>query len=173
MRIPDLSLPDISGRRVNLSTFAHNRPLLVIFSANHCPYVKHLEQALGMFAEDVGTESLKILAISPNDTAAYPADDEAGLSAQAERANWNFPYLIDTEQAAARAFDAVCTPDFFLFNADGELVYRGAFDNSSPVNDEPNDGSLMREAVEALLSSEPIPPARKAAMGCSIKWKTS
>jgi len=171
--LPDLSLPDVSGGHITLSTYAQGIPLLVVFSANHCPYVKHLEQALGVFAAEFGADVLAVLAVSSNDAGAYPDDSAAGLTAQATRANWGFPYLIDADQSAAHAFEAVCTPDFFLFSASGELVYRGALDHSSPGNDEPNDGSLMRDAVNALLEGAPVPAPQRAAMGCSIKWNAA
>jgi peroxiredoxin len=171
--IPDMSLTDVTGRHISLSNYAEDRPLLVVFSANHCPYVKHLEHALGVLVADFGSDSLAVLAISSNDVGAYPDDDAAGLAAQAARANWTFPYLIDADQSVAHAFEAVCTPDFFLFSAGGELVYRGALDYSSPGNDKPNDGVLMREAINALIDKQPVPAPKKAAMGCSIKWKAS
>jgi len=172
-QVPDLSLPNLTGEHLTLSTYAQGRPLLVTFAANHCPYVKHLEVALGELAADFGEEALAILAISSNDVGSYPGDDAAGLQSQARRANWNFPYLIDTDQTAAHTFGAVCTPDFFLFGGDGVLAYRGAFDRSSPGNEEPNDGCLMRDAISALLAGESVAAPEKAAMGCSIKWKTS
>ncbi len=172
LRLPPISLPDLTGEQVQLAEYADSRPILVVFAANHCPYVVHLEKALGQFALDHRSANLAIVAISSNNVEAYPDDDVAGLRSQVQRAGWDFPYLVDAEQIAARTFGAVCTPDFFLFDSTGDLVYRGAFDFSSPGNSEPNDGSLLREAAAALLADRPVPAARKSAMGCSIKWKT-
>lgn len=168
-RLPSVTLADLDAQPVRLDSYAQGRPLLVVFSANHCPYVKHLEHALGQFAADYGDE-LAVVAISPNDVLAYPTDDVDGLRSQVARAHWTFPYLIDSDQSAAREFGAVCTPDFFLFDRDAVLVYRGGFDASSPSNNEPNDGRLLRAAVDAVIAGEPVPPVVKPSMGCSIKW---
>jgi len=167
----DLSLPDLDGNQVSLQQLRGTGCLLVLWSANHCPYVRHVERALGALIGEFPSASLATLAISSNDVNQYPDDDVAGLRAQRERAGWTFPYLVDSDQTAARTFHAACTPDFFLYNANGLLAYRGAFDDSTPKNDQPLTGDLLRTALTAVLAGQPVAESHKPAMGCGIKWK--
>lgn len=169
--LPDTALPDLHGATVELAGYAAGRPLLVLFACNHCPYVRHVEAALGAVVSDYQPERLAVVAISPNDVSRYPDDDVPHLREQAERADWRFPYLVDTEQTAAKAFGAVCTPDFFLYDAALRLAYRGAFDDSTPGNQQPLTGQDLRTAIEAVLAGQPAPQPQRPAMGCSIKWK--
>ena len=154
------------------------QPLLVLFLCAHCPFVKHIEPELSRLERDYGTR-LQIVAISSNSTLTHPQDGPAGLRAQAERCGWRFPYLFDADQAVARAFQAACTPDLFLFGSANpptaatpghRLLYRGQLDGSRPGNDQPLDGRDLRAALEALLAGEPIPPEQQPSIGCNIKW---
>ena len=156
------------------------RPVLVLFLCAHCPFVKHIEPELSRL-EQAFADRLQIVAISSNSTLTHPQDGPAGLRAQAERCGWRFPYLFDADQSVARAFQAACTPDLFLFGA-GEsgagsgsgashrLVYRGQLDGSRPGNDQPLDGRDLRAALEALLAGRPIAPEQIPSIGCNIKW---
>lgn len=142
-----------------------------MFGCNHCPYVRHIEAALGGLIDEYPADALTVVAISSNDVDQYPDDDVAGLQDQHDRAGWHFPYLIDADQSVAKAFNAACTPDFFLFDRDGSLVYRGAFDTSSPKNGEPLTGSMLRSALDATLQDQTVPEPHRPALGCGIKWK--
>ena len=170
--LPDLVLRDMEGAEVALQELQGDGPLVVVFSANHCPYVRHVESLLGQMAADFAPAGVAFVAIASNDIDNYPDDDVAGMREQAARAGWRFPYLVDDDQhSAARAFGAVCTPDFFVFGADRSLVYRGAFDASSPKNGQPLNGDLLRSALDAVLRGEPVPEPQRPAMGCGIKWR--
>ena len=165
---PDFVLPDLDGRRRSLSEFG-NPVLLVAFVCNHCPYVKHIETVFGEFASK--QSGVDIVAVCSNDADSYPEDAPAGLSAQANRAGWRFPYLVDETQEVARAYRAVCTPDFFLYGADRKLAYRGAFDRSTPGNGVPVTGELLAAAVDLVGRGQPVPEPHQPAMGCGIKWR--
>lgn len=169
--LPSTSLPDLSGTEVDLASFAAGRPLLVVFACNHCPYVKHVESALGELIAGYEASDLAVVAIGSNDVTAYPEDDEVHLREQIQRAGWTFGYLVDAEQSAAKAFGAVCTPDFFLYDGDLRLAYRGAFDASTPGNGQPLTGDDLRAALDAVIAGTPVPQPQRPAMGCSIKWK--
>ena len=169
--LPDVTLPRLDGSHVGLAQIRGSGCLLVVFAANHCPYVRHVESALGALVAEFGDEPLTVVAIGSNDVAQYPDDDAEHLREQQHRAGWNFPYLIDEDQSAARAFRAACTPDFFLYDSDGVLAYRGAFDASTPKNGEPLTGDMLRNAITATMNGEPVPAPHKPAMGCGIKWK--
>ena len=166
---PDFALPDLSGNTVGLSDFDDHSVLVVVFACNHCPYVKHIEHALGSVAD--ACDDVAFVAICSNDVTSYPEDDVEHLRAQAQRANWSFPYLIDETQHVARAFEAVCTPDLFVYGPDRQLAYRGAFDGSTPGNDVSVDGSLLRAAIERILGGCSVPEPHRPSMGCGIKWK--
>jgi peroxiredoxin len=166
--LPAFSLPDLTGEVVSGESFA-GRPLLVAFLCNHCPYVRHVE---GGFAELVRRHpELQVVSICTNDAAAYPDDAPAGLAEQATRAGWEHPYLIDESQDVGRAFGAACTPDFFLYDADGRLAYRGAMDTSTPGNGVPVTGELLDAAIRLVLDGKPVPEPHRPSMGCSIKWR--
>jgi peroxiredoxin len=163
---PDFALPDVNGERYSLSLF-NTAVLVVVFACNHCPYVRHIENELCTF---VPTADLSVVAICPNDIARYPDDAPAELAAQAKRAGWRFPYLVDADQRVAQAFGAVCTPDFFVYGHDRKLAYRGAFDASTPGNKEPVTGRELRNAVSLISAGKPVPEPHRPSMGCSIKW---
>jgi peroxiredoxin len=164
---PDFALPDLSGRTVSLGSFADAPVLVVAFVCNHCPYVRHVERALGDLAREGGAS---LIAICSNDSESYPDDAVPHLVEQAERASWTFPYLVDTTQNVARAYGAVCTPDFFGYGPDRRLAYRGAFDHSTPKNGQPVDGSLLRDAIALVAEGKPVPEPHRPSMGCGIKW---
>ena len=145
------------------------QPLLVLFLCAHCPFVKHIEPELGRLERDYAGR-LQIVAISSNSTLTHPQDGPEGLHQQSARQGWRFPYLFDPSQAVARAFQAACTPDLYLFDAEQRLVYRGQLDGSRPGNDEPVDGRVLRAALESLLSGRPIDPEQRPSIGCNIKW---
>lgn len=167
--LPGAKLPDLDGTPVDLHQYAADRALLVIFSANHCPYVRWVEGEVAAIAAE--NPDLRVVAICSNDSIEYPEDDVAGLLDQKSRAGWQFPYLIDSSQDVARTFGAVCTPDFFLYDSAGHLAYRGALDFSSPKNGRPLTGELLREAVRLTLAGEPVPTPQQPALGCGIKWR--
>lgn len=164
--LPDFALPDLDGGTVGPRP---GHATLIVFAANHCPYVQWVEREIAAIAAE--NPDLQVVAICSNDAGEYPDDDVPGLRDQATRAGWTFPYLIDDSQEVARAFGAVCTPDFFLYDADGRLAYRGALDASSPKNGQPLTGDLLRDAVRRTLAGQPVPPPHRPAMGCSIKWR--
>lgn len=171
---PDFSLPDVvSGRTISLRQFAGMRGLLVMFLCSHCPFVKHVEQELARIGHDYAVNGLGIVAISSNDATAYPEDAPAGLRAQSERNRFTFHYLYDESQEVARAYHAVCTPDFFLFDAQHKLVYRGQLDGSRPGNGVPVDGRDLRAAIDELLEGRPVTVEQRPSVGCGIKWKNS
>ncbi len=167
---PDFTLPDVvTGKSVSIADTRGPKGLLVMFLCAHCPFVKHLEQAIANFASEYfGSGSV---AISSNDAVAYPDDAPSELAAQANRLNFTFPYLYDEPQQAARDYHAACTPDFFLYDANLALVYRGQFDASRPGNGIPATGSDLRAAFDAVLAGQPVSPDQVPGLGCSIKWK--
>lgn len=162
---------------------ARKHGLLVMFLCVHCPYVKHLEQGIAALARDYAAGSsdgpIAFCAIQSNDIAAYPQDGPDQMRAQAERLGWRFPYLLDEFQETARAYSAACTPDFFLFDAQMKLVYRGQFDDSRPQrsdgfgNDTPVTGSDLRAALDAVIAGKRPDPNQKPSIGCNIKWRTA
>ena len=163
---PDFALPDVFGERYSLSMF-NTSVLVVFFACNHCPYVRHIENELCRFVPDA---EVSIVAICSNDAARYPDDAPAELAEQARRAGWRFPYLVDAEQAAARAYGAVCTPDFFVYGPDRTLAYRGAFDSSTPGNGKKPTGDDLRHAIDLVRAGKPVPEPHRPSMGCGIKW---
>jgi peroxiredoxin len=166
---PDFALPDLAGRTHRLADFAAAPALLVAFLCNHCPYVKHVEHRLGEVLAGFG--DLAVVGVCTNDTDAYPDDRPEHLAEQAARAGWTFPYLVDSDQSVGRAYQAACTPDFFLYDADRRLAYRGAMDDSSPGNGRPLTGALLADAIERVLAGQPVPEPHRPSMGCSIKWR--
>jgi thiol-disulfide isomerase/thioredoxin len=164
--LPEVTLPGLDGRSVRLTS---GRPVLLVFACNHCPYVKHVEQALGELV--AGFPDLAVHAVASNDVEQYPDDDIPHLREQVARAGWTFTYLLDADQSLARSLGAVCTPDFFLFDAAGRLAYRGALDGSTPGNGQPLTGDDLRAAIVAVLAGQPVPQPQRPALGCSIKWK--
>jgi peroxiredoxin len=169
---PDFALPDtVSGRVVTLADFAAAPALLVAFICNHCPYVKQIRAGFVAFAREYQAKGLAIVAISANDAASHPDDAPEAMRREATAAGFTFPYLHDESQATARAFEAICTPDFFLFDRDRRLAYRGRFDASRPGSDVPVTGADLRAAADALLAGRPVAQPQQPSMGCSIKWK--
>ncbi len=138
---------------------------------NHCPFVKHIRQGLIQFARDYQAKGLAIVAINANDVANHPEDSPAKMAEDAKTFGYPFPYLYDESQATAQAYHAACTPDFFLFDADRKLVYRGQFDGSRPGNNVPVTGNDLRAAADAVLAGQPVSPEQNPSIGCNIKWK--
>ena len=169
---PAFDLVDaVSGKSFTLDSFRGKDGLVVIFLCSHCPYVKHLRDGLATFALDYAPTKLGIVAISANDPVSHPADSPEGLAKEARAAGWSFPVLFDATQSVAKAYTAACTPDFFLFDAQRKLVYRGRFDASRPGNRHPVTGADLRAACDALLARKPIARDQKPSIGCNIKWR--
>jgi peroxiredoxin len=168
---PAFSLPDTNGRTVSLPDF-RGRPVLVMFICNHCPYVKHLAAQLAQLGRDYESRGVGLVAINANDAANYPDDGPERMREEARRQGYVFPYLYDEAQAVAKSYRAACTPDFFLFDTEHRLVYRGQFDDSRPGNALPVTGKDLRGALEAVLCGKEVAADQKPSVGCNIKWKT-
>jgi peroxiredoxin len=170
---PDFRLPRAGGggAAVALKDFAEDPALLVVFLSNHCPYVRHVESALGEFAREYATRGLATVGICANDVANYPDDAPARLVEQAQRASFDFPYLVDEDQQVALAYRAACTPDFFLYDSHRRLAYRGQFDDSRPSSGKPVTGASLRAAADLVFAGSPVPEPHYPSVGCSIKWK--
>jgi peroxiredoxin len=169
--MPSFALPDTtSGKQVDSASLA-GRPSVVVFICNHCPYVKHIQAGLADFGRFCRDKNVPMVAISANDVATFPDDAPEAMASEARRAGYVFPYLYDESQAVARAFDARCTPDLYVFDADGKLAYRGQFDDARPGNGIAVTGKDPRAAVEALLAGGKPAAEQKASIGCNIKWK--
>ncbi len=167
---PNFSLPEpATGKTVSLDDFKNAPALLVMVICNHCPFVKHIRAELARFGRDYQAKGLAMVAISANDVANHPDDSPARIAEEAKI--YPFPYLYDESQAVAKAYRAACTPDFFLFDADRKLVYRGQFDGSRPGNNLPVTGADLRAAVDAILAGQPVVAEQKPSIGCNIKWK--
>ena len=163
--------PKFGGGYVSLADCAEASGLLVAFICNHCPYVVQIKDSLASFAEFYADNGLAVIAISANDADAYPADSPENMRLDAEKHNYTFPYLYDTDQHVAMAYQAQCTPDLFLFNKERKLVYRGQYDNARPGNDVSVSGDDLSAATDALLTGKPVSEDQKPSVGCSIKWK--
>jgi peroxiredoxin len=169
---PDFNLLEpASGKQVSLSDFA-GKPLLVAFICNHCPYVKHIQHELARFAAEYQDRGLAIVGISSNDVTNYPDDSPEKMIEEVQRLGYRFPYLYDETQDVAKAYRAACTPDFFLFDADHKLAYRGQFDDARPRSNAPVTGKDMRAAADAVLAGSPITIEQVPSLGCNIKWKS-
>jgi peroxiredoxin len=168
---PDFRLPDFAGRMHSLADFAYGHALLVVFICGHCPFVRHVRGEFARYAREYRAKGLAVVAINSNDLAAYPQDGPDGMRAEAAELHYDFPYLLDETQAVAHAYRAACTPDFFLFDADRRLAYRGQFDDSRPGNGQPVTGADLRAASDAVLAGRPPVAAQKPSVGCNIKWK--
>jgi peroxiredoxin len=168
---PSFALPAVDGATVSSADLADAPALLVMFLSRHCPYVKHVQAELGRLGAEYAERGVAIVAICSNDAQRYPDDAPEGLARQAAEAGFTFPYLVDATQEVARAYGAACTPDFFLFDAERRLVYRGQMDDSRPSSDVPVTGEDLRAALDAVLAGDPVPGEQLPSMGCGIKWK--
>jgi peroxiredoxin len=173
-KAPPFALEDvISTRQISMDEVRGERGLLVMFICRHCPFVKHVEKELAAIGRDFAATEIGIVAISSNEADCYSEDSPPSLRQQAELAGFTFPYLFDESQDVARAYDATCTPDFFLFDKDLKLVYRGQLDDSRPGNGIPIDGRDLRAAMNALVAGKPVSEQQRPSIGCNIKWKAA
>ncbi|MEH2039088.1 MULTISPECIES: thioredoxin family protein [unclassified Nostoc] len=171
-KAPDFNLPEVvSGKATSLSTFADKKALLVMFICRHCPFVKHVQNELVQLGRDYFTGDLAIVAISANDAKNYPDDAPESLQAFSTEQGLNFTLCYDESQETAKAYTAACTPDFFVFDDQRQLVYRGQLDDSRPSNGKPVTGADLRAAIEAVLAGKPVTSEQKPSVGCNIKWK--
>ena len=171
-RIPYFRLPDVvSGRMVTPDDFLVKQCLLVMFICKHCPYVVHIKEEIGRLGKDYEKKDVGIVGISSNDTVRYPDDAPEHLRTMAKQLGFTFPICFDESQETAKDFAAACTPDFYLFDQDRKLVYRGQLDDSRPGNNQPVTGKDLRMALDAVLSEKPVSPDQNPSAGCSIKWK--
>jgi len=168
---PSFSLPDPDGVLHALPAAGERRATVVMFICNHCPFVKHIREALTALATDYIPLGVAVIAINSNDAEANPDDSPASMREEAKRWAYAFPYLVDEDQSVAKAYEATCTPDFFVFGSDLALCYRGQLDDSRPGNGKPNDGYDLRSALDAVLANTPVATAQKPSIGCNIKWK--
>jgi thiol-disulfide isomerase/thioredoxin len=169
--LPEFRLPETEGEVISSTDFIGS-PLLVMFLSNHCPFVKLVQPELARLGENYARSKIGIIAIASNDPLQYPQDGFGPMKEEKRRAGYRFPYLFDESQEVARAFQAACTPDFFLYDKEHKLAYRGQLDGARPGNDQPNDGADLRAAIEALLQNKTPEADQKPSLGCNIKWKT-
>lgn len=168
---PDFALPDTRGKIVSLADFRGAPALLVFFICNHCPYVKHVRAELARLGRDYQPRGVAVVGISANDAQNYPEDSPARMAEEAREAGYTFPYLFDETQQVAKAYRAACTPDFFLFDGQQRLVYRGQLDGSRPGNGLPVTGQDLRAALDAVLAGRAVAKDQQPSLGCNIKWK--
>jgi peroxiredoxin len=168
---PDFRLPDTSGKMVSLADFRSAPALLVVFMCNHCPYVKHVAEGLAQLARDYQARGAAVVGINSNDWEEYPDDSPKKMADEVRARGYAFPYLADQSQEVAKAYCAACTPDYFLFDKQRKLVYRGQMDGSRPGNNVPVTGGDLRAALDAVLAGKPVAPEQKPSLGCNIKWK--
>lgn len=171
--MPVFALPDTVGRTLVFSSALEGKPAVVFFICNHCPYVKHIRAGISEFGRFCAERGVGMVAVSSNDARTYPADSPEAMVIEAKEAGYTFPYLYDESQEVARAFDAACTPDLYIFDAQGKLAYRGQFDGARPKNDVPVTGGDARAAVEALLAGNTPSSDQIPSIGCNIKWKST
>lgn len=173
-KAPYFSLPDtVSGNVLNLDDIKSDKATVIIFSCNHCPYVLHVNQGIVNLAHDYQPKGVSFVAISSNDAENYPADAPHLMKELAEKVGYTFPYLYDESQEVAKAYDAACTPDFYVFDGDMRLAYRGRLDAARPKNDTPVTGEDLRAALDAVLNAQPVTEKQYPSGGCNIKWKTA
>ncbi|MEZ4704388.1 MAG: thioredoxin family protein [Bdellovibrionota bacterium] len=171
-KAPEFLLPEVrTSDRIGLYDVLGDKALLVMFLSKHCPYVQRIAGQIKPLSEDYIPKGIRMIGISSNDPVAYPEDSPEEMAKLASELDWRFPLLFDSTQEVAKAFHAACTPDFFLFDHKGALVYRGQMDDARPHNDEPNNGHSLRSAFDAILAAQPIPAPQLPSLGCSIKWK--
>ncbi|MEO1131324.1 MAG: thioredoxin family protein [Cyanobacteria bacterium J06639_1] len=168
---PNFQLPDVvTGQSVSLETFGDRQVLLIVFGCQHCPFVKHVQAELAAIGRDYADRSVGIAFVSANDITTHPADSPTNLKAMATELGFSFPVCFDETQAVAKAYTAACTPDFFVFDRDRHLAYRGQLDDSRPSNGLPVTGRDVREAIDALLAGTAVNPTQQPSIGCNIKW---
>lgn len=168
---PNFSLRDPSGKVFSIESFKGAPALLVVFMCNHCPYVKLVRPELAKLGREYEAKGVAVVGINANDPVSHPEDSPARMAEEARSAGYTFPYLVDETQAVAKAYRAACTPDFFLFDRDLKLVYRGQFDDARPHNGVTPTGKDLRAALDAVLIGQPVSPDQKPSLGCNIKWK--
>ena len=169
---PEFHLSDTDGSTVSLDDLDGSQGLVVAFISNHCPFVKHLRLKFAALADEFLSKGVSFVAIGSNDVENYPDDGPDKMAEEKKIAGYQFPYLYDESQEVAKAYRAACTPDFYLFNGDRELVYRGQFDDSRPGNGRSITGKDLRSAIEKIIAGESIPEdSQKPSLGCNIKWK--
>jgi peroxiredoxin len=168
---PDFSLPDPSGKTVSLADFADSPVLLVAFICNHCPFVKHVAEGLSKLVKDYQPQGVAAVAINANDATVYPDDAPAKMAEEIQQRGYAFPYLYDATQNVAKAYRAACTPDFYVFDRQRKLVYRGQLDGSRPGNGVPVSGADLRAALDAALAGRSPQADQKPSIGCNIKWR--
>ncbi|MGQ0805333.1 MAG: thioredoxin family protein [Actinomycetota bacterium] len=168
---PDFELPDPGGEIHRRDDFADAPALVVAFICNHCPYVVHIRKEWAKVAEELQQRGVPVVAIAANDIDAYPQDGPKGMAEEARELGYTFPYLFDATQQVAQAYRAACTPDFYVFDHDRKLAYRGQFDDSRPSGGGPVTGADLTAAVDAVLAGKPASEDQRPSMGCNIKWK--
>lgn len=172
--MPHFQLPDVcSGHTVDSQHLTPNEPVLVMFICRHCPYVVHIQEELASLGRDYQSKPVHIIAISSNDARNYPLDAPGPLAEMAREMGFTFSLCYDESQSVAKAFTAACTPDFFLFDRDRRLVYRGQLDDSRPGNGKPLTGKDLRSALDAVLAGRPVAEHQRPSAGCNIKWKSN
>ena len=171
-KAPDFTLPDtVSGKTLSLNDLKSDKATVIMFICNHCPFVKHVNKELARLANDYIPQGISFVAISSNDVVNFPEDSSEKMKQEAKSLGYSFPYLYDASQKVARAYSAACTPDFFIYDKDLKLVYRGQLDDSRPSNGIPVTGKDIRNALDLLLAAKSIPAEQKPSIGCNIKWK--
>ncbi len=170
-KAPGFRLPDTEGNQVDLKDFAGSPALLVAFICNHCPYVKHVREELAKLAREYQAKGVAVVGISANDVISHPDDCPDRMAQEKVDAGYVFPYLYDESQEVAKAYQAACTPDFYVFDRDQALVYRGQLDDSRPGNGTPVTGRDLRAALDAVLAETPVSEQQRPSIGCNIKWK--
>lgn len=171
-QMPAFTLPDpVSGALLSTQALHGAKGYVIAFICNHCPFVHVIRHEFARYGREYAAKGLAVIAINSNDADTYPDDAPARMIDEARRFGYTFPYLVDSDQQVAKAFQAACTPDFFLFNAEQKLVYRGQFDGARPGNDTPVTGRDLRAATEAMLNGQPVSDQQIASLGCNIKWK--
>lgn len=169
---PDFKLPEVvSGKSLSLEDFQNKKLLLIMFICRHCPYVVHIKDQLLALNNDYAAKDIAMVGISSNDASAHPADAPASLKEFMQESKLDFPLLYDETQEVAKAYTAACTPDFFLYDRERNLIYRGQLDDSRPGNDKPLSGKDLRDAIDAALADKPVSADQKPSAGCNIKWR--
>ena len=170
-KAPGFTLPSTEGNSVSLSDYADSKALLIIFMCNHCPYVKHVADQLKQLADDYADQGVAVVGISSNDAEKYPDDSPAAMAEEKAMRGYPFAYLYDEDQSVAQAYRAACTPDFYLFDSEHQLAYRGQLDGSRPNSGVPVTGEDLRTAIDAVIAGGKAPEQQKPSLGCNIKWK--